>query len=262
MRLMDVVLSFPSLILAIAIVTVLGPGLINAHARDRHRVHPDLCAGHARLRAVRARDGLRDRVAGARRVVRRDPAPADPAQRADPAHRRRARSASAARSSRSRRSRSSASAPSRRPPSGASMIAQRPQPVLLGAAPDLLPGPRHHADACSASTSRRRPARRPRPAAQPMTDDRRDRSDDDPGDPGRADPRPSLEDDRHRGARARLASGDRGTSAASGRSSRSRACRRRSTPATASSGPSTASTSTSTAARSWASSASPAAARA
>jgi len=30
MRLMDVVLSFPSLILAIAIVTVLGPGLINA----------------------------------------------------------------------------------------------------------------------------------------------------------------------------------------------------------------------------------------
>ena len=72
MRLMDVVLSFPSLILAIAIVTVLGTG---PHQRACWRsaivVDPDLCPGHARLGAVRARDRLRDRVARARRVVER-----------------------------------------------------------------------------------------------------------------------------------------------------------------------------------------------
>ena len=48
MRVMDVFLVFPALLLAIAIVTVLGNGLVNALLADRHRGHPHLRPHHAR----------------------------------------------------------------------------------------------------------------------------------------------------------------------------------------------------------------------
>ena len=54
MRVMDVLLVFPALILAIAIVTVLGPGPHQRPARDRHRGDPDLRADHARERCSRS----------------------------------------------------------------------------------------------------------------------------------------------------------------------------------------------------------------
>ncbi len=49
MRFMDVLLAFPSLLLAIAIVTVVGPKPGQCAPRDRHRLDPDLRAHHARL---------------------------------------------------------------------------------------------------------------------------------------------------------------------------------------------------------------------
>ena len=58
MRVMDVLLAFPSLLLAIAIVTVIGPGLHKCPARDRHCLHPCLCARRARQRALRPRNGF------------------------------------------------------------------------------------------------------------------------------------------------------------------------------------------------------------
>ena len=61
MRLMDVVLSFPSLILAIAIVTVLGPGLINAQLAIGIVVDPDLRPRHARVGPVGPRDATSSR---------------------------------------------------------------------------------------------------------------------------------------------------------------------------------------------------------
>ena len=97
------------------------------------------------------------------------------------------------------------------------------------------------------------------PQAQPMTDERT---------PARADAAtetlldPSVEGNGHRGARPGIEAAPEARTRRRSRSSRSRACGRRSTRATGTSAPSTASTSTSTAARSWASSANPAAARA
>ena len=70
MRLMDVILAFPSLLLAIAIVTALGPSLINALFAIGDRVDPDLCPRRARVGAVGQGAGLRDRVARPRRVDR------------------------------------------------------------------------------------------------------------------------------------------------------------------------------------------------
>ena len=72
MRLMDIMLALPSLLLAIAVVAVLGPGLAQRDARDRDR-HA------AALRAPDARRG--DRRARARTTSRRRASPA-PAPRA------------------------------------------------------------------------------------------------------------------------------------------------------------------------------------
>ena len=66
---MDVVLSFPSLILAIAIVTVLGTGLINAMLAIAIVSIPIYArVMRASVLSVRETDFV-DRVAGARRVV-------------------------------------------------------------------------------------------------------------------------------------------------------------------------------------------------
>ena len=65
MRLMDILLAFPALILAIAIVTVLGTGLVNSVRGRGHRSHPPVCAPDALGRAVYAGERLRHRLASA-----------------------------------------------------------------------------------------------------------------------------------------------------------------------------------------------------
>ena len=52
MRFMDVLLAFPALLLAIAIVTVLGPSLINAQLAIGIVAIPIYARDHARVRAV------------------------------------------------------------------------------------------------------------------------------------------------------------------------------------------------------------------
>ena len=76
MRIMDIVLAFPALILAIAIVTLIGNGLYNAVAAVVIISIPPLRAAHAIRRALDAREGLRDGLARAGRVEHRHPAPA------------------------------------------------------------------------------------------------------------------------------------------------------------------------------------------
>ena len=144
MRVMDVVLSFPSLILAIAIVTVLGPGLINAQLAIGIVAIPIYArVMRASVLSVREADfvtasrALGESSAGilSRRILPNALTPlivqgtlgiggailevaalsfvglgAQPPARRMGLHDR-----------------------------------ARPQPVLLGAAPDLLPGPRDHA---------------------------------------------------------------------------------------------------------------------
>ena len=87
MRFMDMLLVFPALLLAIAIVTVLAAGLRQRAARHRARGHPGLCPDHACLGAV----GPRDRTSSPPRARSARPAghpvPAHPAQRADADHR-------------------------------------------------------------------------------------------------------------------------------------------------------------------------------
>ena len=53
MRLMDVLLAFPALLLAIAIVSVLGASLTNAMIAVGIVADADLCPGHARVGARR-----------------------------------------------------------------------------------------------------------------------------------------------------------------------------------------------------------------
>ena len=53
MRLMDVMLALPSLLLAIAVVAILGPGLVNAMYRDRDRAAAALRAADPRRRGDR-----------------------------------------------------------------------------------------------------------------------------------------------------------------------------------------------------------------
>ena len=73
MRLMDVLLAFPSLLLAIAIVTALGPGLANALIAIGIVAIP-VYARIVRASVLSIREArLRDGVAGARRIARRDP---------------------------------------------------------------------------------------------------------------------------------------------------------------------------------------------
>ena len=67
MRLMDIMLALPSLLLAVAVVAILGPGLINAMYRDRDRDAAALRAPDPRRGDRRAGEGLRRRVAHRRR---------------------------------------------------------------------------------------------------------------------------------------------------------------------------------------------------
>ena len=79
---MDVLLAFPALLLAIAIVTALGPGLINAQLAIGIVAIP-IYARVMRASVLGVRETrLRDGVAGARRELARHPLPADPAERA------------------------------------------------------------------------------------------------------------------------------------------------------------------------------------
>jgi peptide/nickel transport system permease protein len=68
MRLMDILLAFPIILLAIAVLAVLGPGSVQHRARDRHRLHADLRAPRARTGAHGAVVGLRRRRPRARRA--------------------------------------------------------------------------------------------------------------------------------------------------------------------------------------------------
>ncbi len=87
MRLMDVLLAFPALVLAIAIVVVLGPGLINAQYAIAIVAIPGVRACHAGIGSFDQGARLRDGVARAGRIVDWDPVAADPAQCPDAAHR-------------------------------------------------------------------------------------------------------------------------------------------------------------------------------
>ncbi len=68
MRFMDVLLAFPSLLLAIAIVTALGPSLTNALLAIGIVVDPDLCPDRPGVGHRHEGARLRHRVPGARRV--------------------------------------------------------------------------------------------------------------------------------------------------------------------------------------------------
>ena len=71
MRFMDVLLAFPSLLLAIAIVTAVGPSLVNALLAIGIVAIP-IYARVARASVLVGQgERLRDRVAGPRRVDRR-----------------------------------------------------------------------------------------------------------------------------------------------------------------------------------------------
>ena len=109
MRVMDVMLAFPGLLLAIGIVAALGPGPLADHGRRRSREHPDLRPAAARLRAGPARERLRARRALGRRAAAHDPRVAHPPELDLAADRRRGRSRSRRRSSTSRASASSGS---------------------------------------------------------------------------------------------------------------------------------------------------------
>ena len=177
MRSMDVVLAFPSLILAIAIVTVLGsgpvPGPDRHRASCRSRSMPASCA--APCSPTREQDfvtasralGESSRGILSRRILPNSMTPLIVA---------RGRSASAGPSSRSPPSRSSASARSRRTAEWGSMIGFDRN--LFFSAPHLIffPGVRHHPDRPRVQPPRRRPARRARPAAEPMTTPHRRRA--------------------------------------------------------------------------------------
>ena len=67
MRLMDIMLALPSLLLAVAVVAILGPGLAQRDVRDRDR---DAAAFVRLTRAAvigELREGLRQSVADRRR---------------------------------------------------------------------------------------------------------------------------------------------------------------------------------------------------
>ena len=119
MRTMDVLLVFPALLLAIAIVSALGPGLINAQLAIGIVAIP-IYARIMRASVLGVREA--DFVTASRALgegVARARLPADPAEQPDADHRRRHPRASPAPSSTSRPCRSSGSAPSRRPRNGA-----------------------------------------------------------------------------------------------------------------------------------------------
>ncbi len=59
MRFMDILFSLPAILLAIAILAVLGPGIVKRDDRHRHRLHADLRQDHARLSSRREGIGVR-----------------------------------------------------------------------------------------------------------------------------------------------------------------------------------------------------------
>ena len=67
MRLMDIILTLPSLLLAIVIVAILGPGLMNAMLAVAIVRAAALRAHHARRGDHRDLEGLRHRRPGQRR---------------------------------------------------------------------------------------------------------------------------------------------------------------------------------------------------
>ena len=89
MRVMDVLLAFPSLLLAIAIVTVLGPGLINALLAIGIVSIPAYArVVRASVLSVREMDFVAaTRALGGDTVQILDPLPPHPAERSDSAHR-------------------------------------------------------------------------------------------------------------------------------------------------------------------------------
>ena len=80
MRFMDVILAFPSLLLAIVIVTAAGPEPVQRPDRDRHRRDTRVRPRRARVGAVLEGERLRHGVAGPRRIDLRRPDPADHAE--------------------------------------------------------------------------------------------------------------------------------------------------------------------------------------
>ena len=62
MRVIDVMFAFPVLLLALAIVAILGPGRDHDDARDRHRLHADLRPRGPREHAERPRGAVRPGV--------------------------------------------------------------------------------------------------------------------------------------------------------------------------------------------------------
>ncbi len=87
MRVMDVLLAFPSLLLAIAIVTVLGPGLINALLAIGIVSIPAYARVVRCQRIVGSRDGIRLCDACIGRRYHADPLPPYSAERANTTHR-------------------------------------------------------------------------------------------------------------------------------------------------------------------------------
>ena len=171
MRLMDVLLAFPSLLLAIAIVTVLGPGLINA------QLAIGIVAIPIYARVMRAsvlsdpRAGLRDRLARAGRVqpgiLRRRILPNALTPLIVPG----TLGIAAAVLEVAALSFLGLGA---QPPLAewGSMIGARAQPGLHAPAPASSSRASRSTLTSRLQPARRRPPRRPRPEAEPMTDDR------------------------------------------------------------------------------------------
>ena len=185
MRLMDVVLAFPSLLLAIAIVTVLGQSLINAQLAIGIVAIP-VYARVMRSSVLSVRE--QDFVAASqrpRRIAAGILCPPDPAELADAAHR-----PGHARHRRGdpRGRRPLVPRPGR--PAAPRRVGlddrHRAQRGLRGAPPVLFPGLAIVMTVPRLQPPGRRPPRRPRPEAEPMTADRPQR--------------PLADGGRHRGA--------------------------------------------------------------
>ena len=150
MRITDIFLGFPAIVLALAIVAVLGPGMVNVGACHYRRRLDGICPRGARHDADAARAELRAGRQGARRQsgphslqaksyrMRWDRSSCSP------------RLASAPRSSRSRRSASSVSACRRRHRPGAGRFPTAPASCATNRGCRSLPAPRSWSP-CSAS---------------------------------------------------------------------------------------------------------------
>ena len=168
MRLMDILLAFPALLLSIAIVTVLGTGLLNAQLAIGIVAIP-VYARIMRASVISIRE--RDFVTASRALGESITGPADPpdhSERADaahrpghPGHRRRGPV----------RCRPVIPGPGRPATRGRVGIDDRPgaQPDVQRPAPGAVPRHRAGIECPRLQPARRRAARRARPEAQPMT---------------------------------------------------------------------------------------------